>query len=68
MTHKKILSTLVLAAALAFPLGNNAKAATTSGQTAVSVELPDIIILHYISGITLTFADITQAIDESAGS
>jgi len=69
MAHKKILSVLVLTAALAFPLGNNANAAQTSGSTSVSVTLPDIIILHYISGITLNFTtDITEGINEGTAS
>jgi len=69
MAHKKILSVLVLTAALAFPLGNNANAAQTSGSTSVSVTLPDIIILHYISGITLNFTtEITEGINEATTS
>jgi len=69
MAHKKILSVLVLTAALAFPLGNNANAAQTSGSTSVSVTLPNIIILHYISGITLNFTtDITEGINEGTAS
>lgn len=53
LKQKTILGVLALATLLAFPLGNSAKAA--SGSTDVTVTLPNILILHYLSSLTLSF-------------
>ena len=69
LKQKTILGVLALASVLTLLPPNNTKAASTSGSTSVSVTLPDVIILHYFSGITLNFnTDIEDPVNESAGS
>mgnify|MGYP003572843446 CR=1 FL=1 len=38
--------------------------AAVSGTTAVAVQAPNIIILHYYNTLTLTFSDLNEAVDE----
>jgi hypothetical protein len=45
-----------------FPL--QAPAATKSGTVNVSIVLPDCIILHYYSALTLNFSEQSRAVDE----
>jgi len=69
MTLKKLLGSLVLGAILVSPFGKTLHAASTSGNTRIKVTLPQIIILHYISEISLDFTtDLTTSIDEGSGS
>ena len=66
---KKKLGVLALSAAMSISFGSSAHAVQTSGSTDIKVNLPDIIILHYISDITLDFgSDIGQSADESGAS
>jgi len=56
---------LLIAALLSvcmFPL--QAPAATKSGTVNVSIVLPDCIILHYYSALTLNFSEQSRAVDE----
>lgn len=39
---------------------------STSGQTSVSIKLPDCIILHYYSGLTINFEQFTSPVDEGS--
>ncbi|ACF45531.1 conserved hypothetical protein [Prosthecochloris aestuarii DSM 271] len=69
ITLKKKLGVLALSAAMSIPFSSSAHAAQTSGSTDIKVNLPDIIILHYISDITLNFgSDIGQSANESVAS
>ena len=69
ITLKKKLGVLALSAAMSIPFSSSAHAVQTSGSTDIKVNLPDIIILHYISDITLNFgSDIGQSADESVAS
>jgi len=69
ITLKKKLGVLALSAAMSIPFGSSAHAVQTSGSTDIKVNLPDIIILHYISDITLNFgSDIGQSANESGAS
>lgn len=62
---RSTLIALVLLTALSSP----ALAASTSGTTNVSVRVPEFIVLHYYSGITLNFnAPTAEAIDEGSNS
>lgn len=69
---KKTLAILALGALLTAPLSKTGNAAvegvTASGNTDISVTLPPIIILHYISEVSLSFTDISTSVDEGAGS
>jgi hypothetical protein len=70
MTTKKALTGMMIAAAMLFGGSQSAQAtvimpgASTSGETKVQVNVPEFIILHYYSDLTLNFAAPTQAIDE----
>lgn len=65
--NKRFLTASLTAAVAAFVPWQGAIAA--SGQTNVSIDFPDIIILHYISDLTLTFTgDLDTQTDESSGS
>jgi len=69
MTLKKLLGSLALGAILIAPFGKTLHAAETSGSTRIKVTLPQIIILHYISEISLDFTtDLSTTIDEGSGS
>jgi len=62
-TYKLLLVMLFLAS---LPL-QGANAAT--GSTDVSIDFPDIIILHYINDLSLTFTgDLDEGVDELTGS
>lgn len=70
MTTKKAITGMIIAAAMLFSGSNSAQAVvaapgeSTSGETKVQVKVPEFIILHYYSDLTLNFAAPTQAIDE----
>jgi len=72
MTTKKALTGMMIAAAMLFGGSQSAQAtvaapgASTSGDTNVNVNIPDFIILHYYSDLTLNFAAPTQSVDEGA--
>ena len=60
-----LLRNIFIAAALFFGTPSQAFAASTSGTTNVSVRVPEFIVLHYFSTITLNFDTPTaEAIDE----
>jgi len=60
----------MIAAAMLFGGSQSAQAlveapgASTSGETKVQVSVPEFIILHYYSDLTLNFAAPTQSVDE----
>ena len=59
----KIMAVSLLAGAgVMFPV--QMSMAAVSGTTAVTVNAPDIIILHYYSALTLDFAALNEALDE----
>ncbi|MBN1279857.1 MAG: hypothetical protein K9I59_03235 [Chlorobium sp.] len=72
MTTKKAITGMIIAAAMLFSGSNSAQAvvaapgASTSGDTKVQVSIPEFIILHYYSDLTLNFAAPTQAVNEGA--
>jgi len=69
MTTKKAITGMIIAAAMLFGNSQAAQAvarASTSGDTKVQVSVPEFIILHYYSDLTLNFAAPTQAVDEGA--
>lgn len=69
MKLKNAIGALILGAALVSPFGKTLNAAQTSGNTRIKITLPEIIILHYISEISLNFTtDLTTQIDEQDGS
>ncbi|ACD90145.1 MAG: hypothetical protein HGA57_01400 [Chlorobium limicola] len=81
MTAKKALTGMMVAAAMLFGGSQSAQAvvenngngngnagASTSGETKVNVNVPDFIILHYYSNLTMNFAAPTQSLDEGAKS
>lgn len=69
MKLKNAIGALILGATLVSPFGKTLNAAQTSGNTRIKVTLPEIIILHYISEISLNFTtDLTTRIDEQSGS
>ncbi len=43
-----------------------AKSQSTTGTTNISIELPDLIILHYYSGLTLNFEEFSSAEDRGS--
>ena len=53
-----------------FPAAIRAKAPeksqSTVGTTNISIELPDLIILHYYSGLTLNFEEFSSSIDRGS--
>lgn len=55
------LSTVLQSACFSTPA---AEAATKTGNTTLSITLPDCIILHYYSALNLTFEEYAQAVDE----
>ena len=58
---------IIIAIALLTGLTSQALAASTSGTTNVSVRVPEFIVLHYYSSITLNFDTPTaEAIDEGS--
>ena len=58
---------IIIAIALLTGLASQALAASTSGTTNVSVRVPEFIVLHYYSNITLNFDTPTaEAIDEGS--
>ncbi len=58
---------IIIAAALLTGLSSQALAASTSGTTNVSVRVPEFIVMHYYSTITLNFDTQTvEAIDEGS--
>ena len=60
---------IIFALALLTGLSSQALAASTSGTTNVSVRVPEFIVLHYYSNITLNFDTPTsEAIDEGNNS
>jgi len=60
---------IIIAITLLTGLSSQALAARTSGTTNVSVRVPEFIVLHYYSNITLNFATPTsEAIDEGTNS
>ena len=60
---------IIIAITLLSSLSSQALAAKTSGTTNVSVRVPEFIVLHYYSNITLNFATPTsEAIDEGSNS
>ena len=60
---------IIIAIALLTGLSSQALAASTSGTTNVSVRVPEFIVLHYYSDITLNFDTPTsEAIDEGTNS
>lgn len=66
---KKTLAIVTLAALLLTSFGKVGHATVVSGakgSTDVSVNLSGIIILHYISGITLDFETLSEGIDEGS--
>ncbi len=63
----KTIRTLIIAAALLTGLSSKAFAASTSGTTNVAVNVPEFIVLHYYSAITMNFdAPAAEAIDEGS--
>lgn len=44
----------------------NSKPLSVSGTTNISIELPDLIILHYYSGMTLNFEEISSTVDRGS--
>ncbi|MEE9906124.1 hypothetical protein [Chlorobium sp.] len=72
MTTKKAITGMIIAAAMLFSGSNSAQAvvaapgASTSGETNVQVSVPEFIILHYYSDLTLNFAAPTQSVKEGA--
>lgn len=69
MTTKKAITGMIIAAAMLFGNSQAAQAvagASTSGETNVQVSVPEFIILHYYSDLTLNFAAPTQTVDEGA--
>ncbi|WP_287373443.1 hypothetical protein [Prosthecochloris sp.] len=65
---KKTLAIVTLAALLLTSFGKvgHATVSGATGSTDVSVNLSGIIILHYISGITLDFETLSEGIDEGS--
>lgn len=58
---------IIIAIALLTGLSSQALAASTSGTTNVSVRVPEFIVLHYYSNISLNFeAPTAEAIDEGS--
>lgn len=69
MKLKHTIGALTLVSVMLSPFGKSLVAANTNASTDIIVRLPDIIILHYISTITLDFgADIAETGNEGAGS
>lgn len=74
MTTKKAITGMIIAAAMLFSGSNSAQASVNapapngknSGETTVQVSVPEFIILHYYSDLTLNFAAPTQTVDEGA--
>ncbi len=59
------IKNIIIAIALLAGFSSQALAASTSGVTNVAVSVPEFIILHYYSGITLNFdTPAAEAIDE----
>jgi len=61
------IRTIIIAALLLTGLSSKALAASTSGTTNVAVNVPEFIVLHYYSSITMNFdAPAAEAIDEGS--
>ncbi len=56
MTIINKIKNIIIAAALSITIASPAFAASTSGTTNVTVTVPEFIVLHYYSAITLNFA------------
>ena len=58
---------LLLCSALIFtPTHSLVAESSASGKTTVSIKLPDCIILHYYSGLTINFEQFTSPVDEGS--
>ncbi len=69
MKLKNAIGAFILGATLVSPFGKTLHAAQASGSTDIMVRLPNIIILHYLSDLTLDFStDISEGSDEGASS
>lgn len=64
MNLKKVFTALSLAVSILFIGKATASAASQNGSTNVSIVLPDCIILHYYSALTLNFSEYNDAIDQ----
>ncbi|NTU98017.1 MAG: hypothetical protein HGA62_09435 [Chlorobiaceae bacterium] len=68
MNIKNISRKLFLPAFTLFSLCTaGAAAATKTGTTTISIVLPDLIILHYYSALTLAFEQYSQSVSEGSG-
>ena len=72
-SSKKTFTIVALAALLLTSFGKVSHATvsgtTATGNTSISITLPNIIILHYLSDVSLSFnTDISTGVDEGAGS
>ena len=69
MTTINKIRNLLIGAALMTTISNPLMAASTSGTTNVTVTVPEFIVLHYYSSITLNFATPeTEAINQGQNS
>jgi hypothetical protein len=64
MNLKATLTSVYFAVLVLFAGNITATAASKSGSTDVSIVLPDCIILHYYSTLTLNFSDKNGAVDQ----
>lgn len=61
-----LISLIAIALPSAIPLMAKKKPGTVSATTNISIALPDFIILHYYSGLTLNFEQFSSAVDQGS--
>ena len=61
-----LISLIAIALPSAIPLMAKKNPGTVSATTSISISLPDFIILHYYSGLTLNFEQFSSAVDQGS--